>query len=533
MIKKIQQYILIRYPLLWNIRLIPMLLIIAIINLIFFFISYAVTETALERTYYSSYSAQSDLGLIYFAGILVSLLALIGWLTFYFRNNGLKTFYPRTTSKVYLEWFLVFIISAGLSFVPVTLTLGYNAKWRMMASQSEAQEVMNTLETVKMLIPEDADSYKYGTDARGIRQKPIPIPQGMTLKLDSINLDDYSFDYTDKGQIVIKGYTGASMLFYSDYDYNYKDSDYSSYSYDYRYYSDDDSGQAARDAARKRVETKEKLKLWLVQGQKDSIIALMNDFISLQKKHGIQGNLTAEQWYQRINNPPFFPVNRNTRIVAHIVSSDSYDYYDYYDESTENIPLNNKKYYLGYDELNNGYRNIINNYYYDDFIEGLTLFCLCFSIVLSIFIFSFRITTGRSWLLAFVAAGVLLFVTILLSVAIVQAGEYWRGEAGLLIFLIIWLLIFAGILAYLLIKVGSKGNKGYSNVPFNIFMWLVPCICPLVYFIIMCVDELNDSAYYDYSDDVMSMFWFNAGFIIIIMWLVSLFARRWKSLPEE
>jgi NADH:ubiquinone oxidoreductase subunit 5 (subunit L)/multisubunit Na+/H+ antiporter MnhA subunit len=152
-----------------------MLLILLGVHIIFFAIGYLSADTAFTRNYY--YSLDSDLGILYFVSVLVGILILIGWLVFYSRNNGFKTFYPRKASQLYAEWLIILAITAGLSFIPFTLSQGHIFKWKSAASLEEVKEALKTLDMANGLIANDTDYFKYESEY----DNPIPIPDNMKL----------------------------------------------------------------------------------------------------------------------------------------------------------------------------------------------------------------------------------------------------------------------------------------------------------------------------------------------------------------
>lgn len=110
MLDKIQTKLLLKYPLLWNTKLIPMLILGVVINAIYFLIGYM--SGAVDFTEIYQYS--DDVTFFTFS-IIISILALIVWLVFYFRNNSFKAFYPKSNNALFYEWIHTFIIVLSLS----------------------------------------------------------------------------------------------------------------------------------------------------------------------------------------------------------------------------------------------------------------------------------------------------------------------------------------------------------------------------------------------------------------------------------
>ena len=504
MIKKIQKYLLLHKPMLWNIRIVPMLLILLVLNIIFFGLGYISTDVSFSSSYYY-YSPARDMGLLYFFSILTGILLLIGWLIFYNRNNAFKTLYPTKTSKLYVEWLLIFVISSGITLIPYFMTEGYHFKWQSVASQQESKKALEILEKAELLIP---DLYQYNNSLYSYNpqlESPIPIPDYMTLRPDSIDLNLYSIHYNDWDKVVIEGYTGPSLLFYKTTDYYYEN--YKNNNWDY----------LDTDELRK-IKRREQVKGWLINGQTDSILTVMKDFVELQKKHGLHVNLTPERWLERIYNPPFFPIDESNTIVRRDNSNYSY----------------NSEPYLPFDELNSGY-TYTHRFYKEKYEHrnSFILVSLCIAMMVSMLIFSFRATSGKPWLIAFIAAGVLMFIIVLSGVALGESMD-WRNEEIIFIFISLsWIALFIVFLSKVLTKIRRKDNKGKSNIYINIMIWLTPCIIPLLYFTYILHCELVDNYVDISSDNVSAMFWISLTAMIPAMWLIALLVRNWKSIAEE
>lgn len=543
MIKKIQNYLLVHHPILWNVKLVPMILVLLAIHTVFFIIGFVSSDASFEETY-SYYSPFNSMGVLYFVSVLIGLIVLIGWLVFFNRNNGLKIFYPRKTSQIYLEWILSLVITVSIALIPFTLTEGYLSKWKSIASKSETQKAIEILERAEVLIPNTEYSY---FDYNDEYDKPIPVPEGMNLRPDSINLDDYSIQYSGSGNIVIRGYTGQSLLFFTSYDY------YSYHRYKNRHIEESDAHYIDSTTWAKN-RRQDEVREWLRKGEKDKIMAVMNDFENLQKRHNLPVNITPEKWMERIYNPPFFPVNNRT-IIRNYQPSSFYNSSDYYypdeavveeavdavDATIEDISDNyiasaSKTIpYLQYKELETGYNQIIRSYEDDLDIQTFLLFCTCFAVWTSLFIYSFRVTDGKSWLISFVGTGVLLFAVFLGTVTLIDSLDWGRTDERIFVMLILffWVALFWGLGIRIIGKIRSKANKGNSKHYINLFIWLIPCQIPLLFFIGLLYIDISNN-HLDISERmIMNMFWFNILFTILAMWPISVLVKKWKGIAEE
>lgn len=544
MIKKIQKYLLLHYPTIWNIKLIPMVLILLGVHLVFFTIGYFATNVTFGQTYYYN-SPWGEFGILYFVSVLISILLLIGWLVFYNRNNGFKTFYPKKTNQLFIEWIMIFVISIGISFVPFSLSKGYVSRWKSVVSLKEAQRAQDLLDKIKVLIPESKGSYNYDKDYN----EPIPVPEGMNLDTHNLNLDDYSVQYSGSGNLIIRGYTGASLLFYRNYHY-YDYYNYNNGELQYKSYMDSSNWNKVRGS--------EQVKKWLREGDKEKIVALMKDFEHLQHKHNMPVNITPENWFKRVYNPPFFPVNKST-MISNYQPSNFNEYYNSYGNRVESVsesdiaiaadsiaytlPIleSDSDYipagslpYLQYEELASGYQQIIYCYVDQSDIEWFVLICACISLLMAAFVFSFRVTNGKSWLIALVSTGVLIFAVILFAVALGQSLGWRHDEIIIMIVTLFWISLFVILLSKILLKINNKAHKGRSNIYLNVMLWLLLCLIPLAYLTVVAHSKLSGLDYLETEEsDVMCMFWLNIIISIPVMWVISALIRRWKSIADE
>ena len=137
-INKINQYLLERYPTIWNTRIVWMLLLGIAIHLIFFFIgfiSHASPSTLQSSRAISDYLSS---GLV-FVHVIISVLMIVGWLVFMFKNNAFKSFYPNSGKKLFFEFFQYFIII----FISTTFYFSYMVGFRLFINYKYDDEKMS------------------------------------------------------------------------------------------------------------------------------------------------------------------------------------------------------------------------------------------------------------------------------------------------------------------------------------------------------------------------------------------------------
>ena len=575
MLKKIQTYLLENHPILWNVRILPMAAILAGLHLLFFGLGYIFTNTKFTNTYYYN-DLGSNLGFLYFFCILTAVLLLIGWLIFYFRNNGFRTLYPCRTSRLYLEWLLIFVITTGIALLPFSMTKGYEVKWKSVATEQEVKEALALLGKIELLIPDisnckyyrdynyyDSDEvvlieevapidepayiydcgssfyYKYSSET----DQPIPVSGNL-----KINCKDYPDVFNCDNRTA--GYIAPSLLFHKpagvinerDYDcWKERKNVHDSTSYSINFSCGDDTRWLSFDDIR-RIENSRLMKSLLKEEWKDSIYAMMVSFNKLQQKHRLKIDITPDEWFKRIYHPPFFPVNELTAIYR----NDRDGYYRN-DDGTYRfpvlppgiLPVSDKSWvpnksripYLQYEELKSGYEHIEKFYKKNDFLEIFLLITFCISMIISMFIFSFRVTTGKHWLIALVTLGVCAFVIILFLVFLNTFGNV---RDGIVIYnFFAWLALFIIPFLRIILKIKEKEQKGRSNIYMNIVLWYIPCLIPLAFWTYVIARELHKSDYNLSEQVITNMFWINILVMIPVMWLVARFVREWKGLAEE
>ena len=108
MIKRLYKSLLLKHPLLWNIKLPQVILFIAISHVLFFLFGFFSVYGIIAFKLQDQFDA-NNLGINLIGGLIL-LLGLIVWLMWYLRNNAFKQFYPITVNDLRKEFLLVFLI---------------------------------------------------------------------------------------------------------------------------------------------------------------------------------------------------------------------------------------------------------------------------------------------------------------------------------------------------------------------------------------------------------------------------------------
>lgn len=524
MLKKIQQYLLLNHPLLWNIKIVPALLGAIGINILFFLAGYFLTKIDFSDQY--SYSSSfSGAALIYMGAVLTSILLFIIWLVFYSKNNAFKSFYPKSCGGLYLEWILSFVIICGFVLFPFSYSQGSVSKIRSYASKQEMIKAIEILNLVRILIPTDKTSY--------YQEYPTDLPSEYAMK----SSPDKSYGHSDNTAAVVDyvdpvEYAESHSIQYPDYpDFaqlsllNYNSLD--------QFYISDKSDFIIRDS--------DTVKKWLKQQNKEEISKLIDAFIALQNKHHLTTNLTKDQWMQLVYNPSKYPVGDFNLITSYnYVDEDAKNNYSYY--SNDRVSTG---YYVSYDELDRSYSKIMHAYVDEDQNLAFFIIMICLALSISLLVFSFRSTTGKSWLIALISMGLILFINGILSFAI--SSPFNMEIVGPLFYIFVLLAIFSSELISVLRKNTYKKAKGRSDIYMNHLIWFIPAIPALIFMAVYIIghnqysyDEYshkNNSLYETYlfmDEHIIKFIWGNIALTFVSMWFfIQLILRKWKSLPEQ
>ena len=513
MLKKIQQYLLLNYPLLWNIRIVPALLCAIVINILFFLAGYFLTIIDFSDRY--SYSSSSQGGPLFYMGAgLTSILAFIIWMVFYSKNNAFKSFYPKSSGGLYLEWVLSFVIVCGFILFPFSYSQGTVTKIKSYASKQEMIKAVETLNLVRILIPTDKTSY--------YQEYPTDLPSDYYMK----SVPDKDAEYIDPIE-----YAESHNIEYVDYP-DFTQLSLLNYSSLNEFYIPQKTDFTIRDA--------NTVKDWLKQQNKQEITRLIEDFITLQDQHNLKTNLTKDEWLQLVYNPSKYPVGDFNLMTPYNYeeAKDKYNKYYYVEDRVTT------SYYVSYDELEHSYNKIM--YAYIDTDQSIAFFVIMLTLALaiSLVVFSFRSTTGKAWLIAFVSIGLILFINGIISFPI--SSSFDLELVGPLFYIFILLAIFSWGLISVLRKNLNKAAKGRSDIYMNHLIWFIPGVPVLIFTAIYIIGDsqysYNDYGYhsglyetYLFMDKHIIEFIFgNICLTFVSMWFfIRLILRKWKSLPEQ
>ena len=485
MFKNIQKYLLLHYPLLWNTKFVPMLIIGITFNILSFFFGYVDGKINFDSNKNSNFE---DIFIPF--SIFIVIIIVIVWLVYYLKNNAFKSFYSKTKYSLFYEWFQVFFIFFFLISFSIPYMLGKNLRERSYYSIEEATKKCEVISKSNMFIDGNFGPTKY---------RKVKDSEGYENDV----YDDF---------IIFEGkkYDQYSLLNRS--------------SYEFTLISNKDSINEFQ------------IKKALVNNNTFLIKQLMSDYLKILNEHGLETNMNTDIWFSKVykNHPTF-----KDFIYIHddIFTEGQAVEAPYYDEYREERTLNKKysKYYIQHDILTHNYDKISSAYTNSliDYEILLTLLYVAFA--LSIILFSFKVTSGKSWLIALVIVGVLNILFGIISI-FQRRNDY--------LYPLLCLITVLGIIIYFAVKYNESLGKGKSNIALNIILWTFTWIIPIIYFIVIefnqndysVVQGKNQHYYSTYnwlSDHIAYMFAINFITSVIILFFLSNVIRKWKGIAED
>ena len=493
MFKNIQKQLLLKYPLIWNTKFVPMLLIGILFQLLYFGIGYL--NGSIDFTGETNYD--SEISSIMF-GVLLVLLIFIIWLVYYFKNNAFKSFYSKSKDALFYEWFQIFVICLLLISFYLPFSIGKQMHERSYFSKIEATKRCETIALADLFI----DGYFAQTE----------VDSTKSVLNDTLIDEEYRYAqnfYKDSMIFQGKKYGQYSIINRRTYDFSL-------------IYREQDS--------LKTIEVKN----WLIDNQQNKVKNLMNDYLKIVNEHHLKNNLKTDKWFEEVYKYPNF--TGFTYIRPYFEEYEAEKSYSSNDMVTAEPYYENQNKYSNYfvqqDILKSKY-DIVSKSHTNPFIEyEAFLAFLCGALGLSLLVFSFKVTSGKSWLIAVVSIGVLNIIFGIFTIFI---------SSGLTYFYLV-LITFATLKVYFASIYFQRKSEGYTKIVLNILLWTFPIMIPMVYGLIMKYYQsfsyspefgYNSPEYTWLNENFSNMLILNFIFCVIVMFFISRIIRNWKAIAEE
>ena len=514
MFKDIQKKLLLKYPLLWNTKFVPMVAIGLLLHLIFFGLGY------LDGTIDFSNRNNLDIEVtcILF-GVLLVIIIIILWLINYFKNNSLKSFYSKSKYSLFYEWLQIFVVSALLITFYIPFSVGKQLHQKNYYSLEETTNRCKTIATADMFIDGSFGETEIDSLASGLIDS-LGNKVALNYNAEDANTAEYSTEQESIAVEAVSGYINKNHIIFNGKKY-------------------DQFSLVNRNTFEFTVISREQDSLnkiqvqnWLHQDNQAEVKKLMDNYLSLIREHDLATNLTMDKWFEIVYKAPEF--DEFLYIQPYLKQYETDNSYNSYDYATKigNGERKYSKYFVQQDVLKDKY-DMVSEAHTDSFFKiEMILGFLYGAFGLSILIFSFRVTTGKSWLIAVVTTGVINIVYGILT-AITGVGDMY---AYLILFTIL------GIIFYFFLIYFNKNNLQLSRIALNLFLWSFIGIIPLIYFLIQEHYLRGEHRYnYNYTspeyewmkDHVFHMFSLNFILSILTLFFLSKVIRTWKGISED
>lgn len=513
MFQSIQKNMLLKHPVLWNLRVVPAVIILVILNILSFGFGF-ITEFIDFKEYENNYHYENNISFIFLA-IAISLLLLILWLVNYFKNNAFKAFYPVKPGQLYKEWLLLFGMLFGMSLFIPAFFYGKEVKIRSYYSEAELRKRAAILSEASFFIE---GSYSFHNT---IETYEGDVVTETTVAVDTAATVQTTDSLTNCHCFYLRGkkYSTSSLLNKNIDSYSFFDQ--------------------PTDSLRRL-----KIQNWLIDQKKDSVINVMKAYLAIANEHNLKGNVTPEEWYALlVENPEFETLNTigpkqddGVYIQNEYNFNNRFDSINKYIVNVDNEAREYYRHYVPHDYLDYNYNRMVNAYVSPDMNLTSLLIPLYIALGLSLLIFSFRVTSGKQWLIALV---VVIIFNILSGIFTALINSDYSYPIAILF------LLFSAYFYFIRTTI-KKESKKISGIMINILLWVTPSFWMFVYYLVL--EILKDLSYNYHStyvntpyyptiqflkDYLVPINYFNILFVIVIMAYFTRVIRKWRGIAEE
>ncbi|MCJ8154582.1 hypothetical protein MKJ01_12490 [Chryseobacterium sp. SSA4.19] len=157
-IKQFNQYLLERYPTIWNTKIVWMLLASLIIHIVFFIIGYISHSDPKSLQKFDVRDDYFADGMI-FIHLIISILMIVGWLILMFKNNAFKNFYPTTKWKLFSQFLQYFIIVFACTSFFFSYMTGFRLFVQNTYPDNEMSEKVAVINRTYPFFSQDIENY--------------------------------------------------------------------------------------------------------------------------------------------------------------------------------------------------------------------------------------------------------------------------------------------------------------------------------------------------------------------------------------
>ncbi|WP_291100486.1 MULTISPECIES: hypothetical protein [unclassified Empedobacter] len=581
MFKKINQTLITKYPLIWNLKFIWILLTVLVFNLIafingflFFTKKSQLQETGLYEVFFNSGIA------IYY--LLIGVIIGVIWLYFYIKNNRFKSNYPTSRNYLFKEFLAVFVIIFLMFYVPNSFKTGL--KLRVSNYMSEEQylkdiDIINRTQGFTLQPNFGYDNYS--------RNLSVPAFDSLVLEKETRELYEknkreylrknptYSYDaFLDpyfrnpEFETLLRDYF-PERFSYSKINFNQtyqplKKNNSSTDSFqeemDYPTTAAVDSTYAVVDSAAVSLNSAGKPDVyynlaslynysflvfnnpkdstlnhqfydeqWIALLQKNDrkvIENLLNNYTDLLKKQEIGYQFKHKNWIDYLPQYPYYFIDHKLNYI------DPYQ--------TVDKKLND---YINQSSLNKVYENIEFSKYSSTWLEHIQYYLLI-ALVITVLIITFRFSSFKVWLISLIGAGILAILGSVFGISIDASIGYTQFTPYIILFV-----FYIAFIVITLIGLRSKKYKVLTGVNLN---WFVATNIFIGIVMLSFYTDLREEMLYEANKhmniyefrqtnkELLMLQEFAKIFLYInpILYLISFYFiinlyKKWQAMPEE
>lgn len=579
MFKKINQTLITKYPLIWNLKFIWILLTILVFNLIAFINGFLFFTKKSQLQESGLYEVFFNSGIIIYY-VLIGVIICVIWLYFYIKNNRFKSNYPTSRNYLFKEFLAVFFIIFLMFYVPNSFKTGL--KFRVSNYMSEEQylkdiDIINRTQGFTLRSEFGYDNYS--------RNLPVLAFDSLVSEKETRELyeknereylrenphDSYNpflepYFRNPEFETLLRDYF-PERFSYSKINFNQtyqplkKNNSSTNQLYEEAAYPDvaavdsvaigiDSASYASPVNASEKPQTYFNLaslynysvlafnnpkdstlnhqfydEQWIALLQKNdrkAIENLLNSYTDLLKKQEIGYQFKHKNWIDYLPQYPYYFIDSNLN----------------YKE------INYKKQdYINQSSLNRVYENIELAKYSSTWLE-LIQYYLLIALIITVLIITFRFSSFKVWLISLIGAGILAILGSVFGISINASIGYTQFSPYIILFV-----FYIAFIAITLIGLRSKKYKVLTGVNLN---WFVATnvfigIVMLSFYTDLRAEMLYDStiniSIYDLrqtNKELLMLQEFAEIFLYInpILYLISFYFiinlyKKWQAMPEE
>lgn len=501
MFAKLNTWLITRFPLLWNTRVVFVLPLVLLIHGLFYLAGYSQLIGFSEFHQGRIFEAEE----VILFSCLITVVILLIWLIYYLRNNPLKAHYPISKKYMFGEFLLLFLIFFSSATFFFTFRQGIYDQARSMTADTDLVEEANAINLAFHFIPMRVDGFLSCQSCDSLHAREERQDERFRIYQESLK-------------------KGASKSYYDgdQEPFTYSDTPALSYlNYCHLMVSDLDEG-----ALISKEENSRRAVSWLKGGNKDSVRLALTRLKELLVKYEVTHRFDPLRQADVVFWGPGFVVQEGT------FYNPDHDY-EFVDTAGHSI--------INYHDLTDAIDKVeeIREGFWDyEMLLGILYYALGAAIAL----YSFRMMKARIWFAALIGVGLWAIV-----LGLVFSLSDMEEEGVFSVFLFLFLAFLA--LAIWLIR--GKENKFFSGLTFLWAIWSQLAVLPLIVAFVMetygyeetvvrtidgqiNVEKVRTTAYTWFNDNIEHVFSFNLGLFLVLLILIYIpLARKWQANPEE